>query len=154
MVVIFKKSCVCVTASYSLLTIFSAAFYLETILTACLFTCVLLMVSHSRNSVLWTTSASCAYVLQMVSHWFGSFLPMLSCCLTCVWMTPGWDARQRRSGGTWLPGEFPAPLSWRHRSSAQNGMRMPVHSEEVTTIQREAPAEVAFSELLLILSLI
>lgn len=107
-----------------------AVFYLETLLTPCLFTCVLLMVSHSRNSVLWMTSASSACALQMVSHWLGSFLPMLSCRLTCVWMMPGWDARGRRSGGTWLPGEFLAPLSWRHRSSAQNGMRMPVHSEE------------------------
>lgn len=96
-----------------------------------LFTSVLLMVSYSRNGVWWMMSALCAYVLQMVSHWFQSFLWMLSCPFTCVWMMPGWDAQECRSGGTWLPGEFLAPSSSRHRSSARNGMRMPAHSEEV-----------------------
>lgn len=137
--VIFKKSCVCVSeasfilVAHHLLTF--AVFYLETIVTPCLFTCVLLMVSRSRNSVLWTPSAPRASVLQTVSHWFGSFPPTLSCRLTCVWMMPGWDAREWRSGGTWLPGEFLAPSSWRHRSSGQNGMRTPVHSGGVNKSQ-------------------
>lgn len=90
------------------------------------------MVSPSRNSVFWMMSALCAYVLQTVSHWFPRFLLMLSCRFTCVWMMPGWDARECRSGDTWLPGEFLAPSSWRRRSSARNGMRMPAHSKEVS----------------------
>lgn len=77
----------------------------------CLFTCVLLMVSYSRNSVLWMMSTLCAYVLQMVSHWFPRFVLMLSCRFTWVWMMPGWDAQECRNGDTWLPGEFLAPSS-------------------------------------------
>lgn len=44
---------------------------------------------------------------------------------------PGWDVLEGRSGDTWLPGEFLAPLSWRRHSSARTGMRTPEQSEEV-----------------------
>ena len=99
----------------------------------CLLTCVLWMTSYLCNCGLWMMSCLCACTLQMVSHWFPCDLWMMSCCFTCVWVMTGWDVQEGRIGGTWLPGEFLAPLSWRHHSSAQTGRRMPGHSEDVTS---------------------
>lgn len=67
----------------------------------------------------------------MVSHWFPCVVWMVSCRFTCVCLMTGWDVLEGRSGGTWPPGEFLAPLSWKRHSSARTGMRMPEHSEKV-----------------------
>lgn len=97
----------------------------------CLLNCVPLQMSNLCNRVLWTVSCLCACVLQIVSHWSSCILWMMSCRFTCAWAVTGWDVLWGRSGGTWLPGEFLAPSSWRRHSSARTGMRRPEHSEEV-----------------------
>lgn len=76
-------------------------------------------------------SALRAGVLQMVSHWFPRLVWMMSCPFTCMWLTTGWDVLEGRSGGTWLPDEFPAPLFWRRRNSVRTGMTKPERSEGV-----------------------
>lgn len=97
----------------------------------CLLTCVLWMMSYLYNCVLWVVSCLCACVLRIVSHWFPCVLLIVSCRFTCVWLMTGWDVLEGRSGGTWLPGEFLAPLSWKRHSNAQIGKKRPGHSEKV-----------------------
>lgn len=90
----------------------------------------LLMMSYLCNCAVWMMSCLCACSLWTVSHWLPCVMQM-SCRFTYAWVMTGRDALEGRSGGTWLPAGFLAPLSWRHHSSARTAKKMPGHSEEV-----------------------
>lgn len=75
-----------------------------------------------------TVSAPRARALQAVSHWSLRMPGMMSCRFTCVRLMPRPGVPQGRSGGTWLPGEFLAPSSWRRRSSGRTGRTRPERS--------------------------